>query len=47
MPLKLIEPDKRKGNKYYLILGMEAGTQYEVSTRTTDKKLAQRAAWWS
>jgi integrase len=42
LALKLIEPGKRKGNKYYLILGMEAGTQYEVSTRTTDKKLAHR-----
>jgi integrase len=40
--LKLVEPGKRKGNKFYLILGMEAGTQYEVSTRTADKKLAQR-----
>ena len=42
MPLKLVEPGKRKGNKYFLILGMESGTQYEVSTRTTDKKLAQQ-----
>jgi integrase len=42
MPLKLIAPGTRKGNKFYLILGMEAGTQYEVSTRTADKKLAQR-----
>jgi len=42
MPLKLIPPGTRKGNKFYLILGMEAGTQYEVSTRTADKRLAQR-----
>jgi hypothetical protein len=42
MPLKLIPPGTRKGNKFYLILGMEAGTQYEVSSRTADKKLAQR-----
>jgi integrase len=42
MPFKLVEPGKRKGNKFYLILGMEAGRQYEVSTRTADKKLAQR-----
>ena len=41
MPLKLIPPGTRKDNKFYLILGMEAGTQYEVSTRTADKKLAQ------
>src|SRR5215472_17441682 len=42
MPLKLIEPGKRKNNKFYLILGMEAGIQYEVSTRTTDKRLAKQ-----
>jgi len=42
MPLKLIPPGTRKGNKFYLILGMQAGTQYEVSTRTPDKGLAQR-----
>jgi integrase len=40
MPLKLIPPGTRKGNKFYLILGMEAGVQYEVSTRTMDKRLA-------
>jgi integrase len=41
LALKLIEPGKRKGNKYYIILGMEAGRQYEISTRTADKKLAK------
>jgi integrase len=42
MPLKLIEPGKRKNNKFYLILGMENGIQYEASTRTADRKLARR-----
>src|SRR5258708_32757526 len=42
MPLKLVPPGKRKGNKFYLILGMEAGVQYEVSSRTTDKRLAKQ-----
>src|SRR5215472_1463206 len=41
MPLKLIQPGKRKNNKFYLILGMENGRQYEVSTRTTDKRRAK------
>jgi integrase len=41
MPLKLVPPGTRKGNKFYLILGMEGGVQYEVSTRTTDKVAAQ------
>jgi integrase len=42
MPLKLVPPGTRKGNKFYLILGMEAGVQYEVSTRTTDQRIAKQ-----
>src|SRR5215471_4216693 len=42
MPLELIKPGARKNNKFYLIRGMEGGVEYEVSTRTTDQRLAQR-----
>lgn len=44
MPLKLISPGKRKGNRFYLARGSIAGQRVEVSTETTDKAVAQRFA---
>ena len=41
MPLKLIEPGKRKGNRFYLIRGMVNGREREVSTKTTDRRVAE------
>lgn len=41
MPLKLIPPGKRKGNKFYLVRGQLNGRGYEISTQTTDRALAQ------
>lgn len=42
MPLKLIPPGKRKGNRHYIIRGRVYGKLYEYSTDTTDKALAER-----
>jgi integrase len=44
MPLELIPPGKRKGNRYYIARGTIAGRQFEVSTKTTDKDAAERFA---
>jgi integrase len=44
MPLKLIPPGTRKGNRFYLVRGQIAGQRVEVSTATTDKAAAQRFA---
>ena len=41
MPLQLIEPGKRKGNRFYLIRGMVNGREREVSTKTTDRRVAE------
>jgi len=41
MPLELIPPGKRKGNRFYIARGTIAGRQYEVSTKTTDKDAAE------
>ena len=41
MPLQLIEPGKRKGNRFYLIRGMVNGREREVSTKTTDRRIAE------
>jgi integrase len=42
MPLSLVPPGKRKGNRYYLVRGEVAGRSIEVSTKTTDATAAQR-----
>lgn len=42
MPLKLIPPGKRKGNRFYLVRGSVDGRRYEVSTQATDKGDALR-----
>lgn len=44
MPLKLIAPGKRKGNRFYLVRGTVSGQRVEVSTETTDKGAAERFA---
>jgi integrase len=44
MPLKLIPPGKRRGNRYYIARGRIRGELLEVSTRTTDKDVAERIA---
>ncbi len=44
MPLKLIAPGKRKGNRFYLVRGSVAGRRIEVSTETADKGAAERFA---
>ena len=41
MPLKLIAPGKRKGNRHYLVRGQIGGQRYEVSTDTRDKAAAE------
>tara|TARA_S200002703_G_scaffold16715_2_gene13918 strand:- start:1204 stop:2217 length:1014 start_codon:yes stop_codon:yes gene_type:complete len=40
MPLKLIPPGQRKGNKYFVIRGTVDGREYECSTGTTDHRAA-------
>ena len=40
--LKLVPPGKRKGNAFYLVRGRFLGTDYEISTQTTDKVAAER-----
>lgn len=40
MPLKLIPPGKRKGNRFYLVRGSVGGRRYEVSTATGDRGAA-------
>jgi len=42
MPLHLIAPGQRKGNKFFLARGRIAGQLYEISTDTTDQKAAER-----
>lgn len=42
MPLKLIPPGKRKGNRFYLIRGEVGGRRLEVSAKTTDETAALR-----
>jgi integrase len=44
MPLKLIPPGKRRGNRFYIARGRIFGKLYEYSTETTDKALAERRA---
>lgn len=44
MPLKLIAPGKRRGNRYWVARGRVGGELFEVSTRTTDKEAAERIA---
>lgn len=41
MPLKLVPPGTRKGNKVWYILGSVDGRQIEVSTKTTDERVAR------
>ena len=42
MPLKLHSPGSRKGNPFYLIRGQVRGQRYEISTGTTDHRIAQK-----
>jgi integrase len=42
MPLKLIEPGQRKGNKFYLVRGTLDGKPVEVSTKEKTRRAAQR-----
>jgi integrase len=44
MPLKLVAPGKRKGNKHYLVRGRVPGRKnpIEVSTKTSDRVAAHR-----
>lgn len=42
MPLKLIAPGKRKGNRFYLVRGRFEGIDVEVSAQTTDESVAKR-----
>lgn len=44
MPLDLIAPGKRKNNRFYIARGTVRGRQFEVSTKTTDKAVAERFA---
>lgn len=44
MPLKLIAPGKRRGNKFWVARGRIRGELIEVSTRTKDKDAAERVA---
>jgi integrase len=44
MPLKLIAPGKRRGNRYWIARGRIRGQLIEVSTRTTDKDAAEKRA---
>lgn len=40
--LNLIAPGKRKGNRFYLVRGRVQGQLVEASTKTTDRRAAQR-----
>lgn len=42
MPLSLIPPGQRKGNRYFLVRGSIGNRVYEKSTGTTDEKAARR-----
>lgn len=42
MPLKLVPPGKRKGNRTYIIRGRFEGVDIEKATETTDKAVALR-----
>lgn len=42
MPLYLVPPGKRKGNRYYLVRGEISGRSVEVSAKTADKAAAER-----
>lgn len=42
MPLHLVAPGKRKGNRYYIVRGEVGGRGVEVSTKTADKAAADR-----
>src|SRR5438309_925486 len=42
MPLRLIPPGKRKGNRWYLVRGAIDGRDIEVSTKTRDRAAAER-----
>jgi integrase len=42
MPLRLVAPGKRKGNKFWLVRGSIDGRDYEVSTKARDKAAAER-----
>ncbi len=44
MPIKLIAPGKRKGNRFYLLRGSVAGRRIESTTKTTDKRDAEQLA---
>ena len=44
MPLKLIEPGKRKGNRYYLVRGTFDGKPVELSTKETTRRAAVRCS---
>jgi len=44
MPLKLIAPGKRRGNRFWIARGRIRGELIEVSTRTTDKEAAEGIA---
>jgi integrase len=44
MPLKLIAPGKRRGNRFWIARGRVRGELVEVSTRTADKETAERIA---
>lgn len=44
MPLYLIPPGKRKGNRFYLARGQVGGRGIEVSTKTRDETAARRFA---
>ncbi|MDB5406603.1 MAG: integrase/recombinase family protein [Rhodospirillales bacterium] len=42
MPIHLIAPGKRKGNRFYLVRGQIGGRDIEVSTKTRDPEAAAR-----
>jgi integrase len=42
MPLRLVAPGKRKGNRWYLVRGAIDGRDYEVSTKTINRAAAER-----
>lgn len=44
MPLHLIPPGQRKGNKFWLARGRIAGELHEINTYATDEKAARRHA---
>jgi integrase len=41
VPLNLVPPGKRKGNRFYLLRGTLGGRSFEVSTKTADIKAAR------